>query len=170
MALNNLGYVAYREGDYATALSFFKQSAEIDRKLGAMGLYALKLGNVGECARILGDETTARQCLLESLRLSHALGSSFNVANALWGLCELAPPESGVQLLAASYALFEQLKVKLNAAEQDELNEKRRRLREALGDAFEAGWAAGWAMSLEAAIALASRQSSPTYLSSSPTY
>src|SRR5438105_4121141 len=59
-SLNNLGLVAFEQGDYPAARALYEESLAIRRELGDRRGIALSLGNLGTVAFEQGDHLAAR--------------------------------------------------------------------------------------------------------------
>ena len=82
-ALNNIGLVQRRLGNYAEALRHFAASLEIKRTLGNPRDIASTLHNLGSVQASLGNYPEALSRLTESLEITRALGHKPVIANTL---------------------------------------------------------------------------------------
>jgi predicted ATPase/DNA-binding SARP family transcriptional activator len=72
VCLNDLGLVAYREGDFARAASLFRESIALSRELGEPAETAV--GNLARTVLQQGDPAQAEALVLESLALARDQG------------------------------------------------------------------------------------------------
>ena len=89
-ALGNLGVMAYRVSDYATAQSLFEEALSIQRRLADKWGVALTLGNLGSVARDQKDYARARACEEESLSIFQELRDKPMIAMELTSVASLA--------------------------------------------------------------------------------
>ena len=82
-ALNALGHLTRRQGDYAAARSLHEEALGISRELGDKPGIAAALNGLGETARLRGDYAEARSLYRESLALARELGDKLGIAAAL---------------------------------------------------------------------------------------
>ena len=73
-ALNAIGFLAFLQGDYDTALPLLAESVDIRRALDDRPGLVESLTNLGVLLRCVGDGAGARQVLEEALAVSRALG------------------------------------------------------------------------------------------------
>jgi non-specific serine/threonine protein kinase len=85
-SLNNLGLVAYVQGDYATARTLYEESLAIYRQTGDRWGIAVVLNNLGNAAYVQGDYNTAHSRHSESLEIRRAMGNKTGIA---WSLNNL---------------------------------------------------------------------------------
>ena len=107
--LKNLGFVAYKRGDYASADALFNQALGEFRALGNSYGTAITLINMGRIARDQRELTTAANCYAEALALCWDQGDKVNIANCLRGMGNVAAQAGqfvrAVHLLGADQAL-----------------------------------------------------------------
>jgi predicted ATPase/DNA-binding SARP family transcriptional activator len=82
-ALDGAGILAWRQGDYAAARTFYEESLAIQRELGNRGGIAWSLNQLGNLVHLQGDYAAARLLHQESLTLSLELQDKQGIANAL---------------------------------------------------------------------------------------
>jgi tetratricopeptide (TPR) repeat protein len=82
-ALNNLGVVAWSQGDYAAARQYYQQALDISTQLGDPSGRAAALGNLGNVAGRQGDYAAARQYYQQALDISTQFGDPGGEANTL---------------------------------------------------------------------------------------
>jgi predicted ATPase/DNA-binding SARP family transcriptional activator len=73
-ALNGLGILAWRQGDYVAAREALDAGVDIHRSLGERGSMGSMLGNLGLVLCDLGDYAAARACHSEALEIDRELG------------------------------------------------------------------------------------------------
>jgi predicted ATPase/DNA-binding SARP family transcriptional activator len=103
-ALNGLGILAWRQGDYGTARCALEEGIAIHRSLGERGSMGSMLGNLGLVLCDLGDYPAARACHAEALEIDRELGHQ-NVAARL---CNLGLVEMYENELAAALGHFDE--------------------------------------------------------------
>jgi tetratricopeptide (TPR) repeat protein len=108
--LNNLGVVAYSEGDVARSVSHYEEALALQRN-------ALYLSNLGEALRDLGDPARATALFKESLILRREHGDRVGIAECLAGLASIAAadrrPAEAARYYGAAEALREAIGVPL---------------------------------------------------------
>ena len=88
-ALLGAGGLAYQQGDYAAARTFWNQSLAVQRAQGDKRGIAAVLSNLGVVAREQGEYTEARSFYEESLALRREIGDRQGVAGSLNNLALL---------------------------------------------------------------------------------
>jgi tetratricopeptide (TPR) repeat protein len=90
--LNNLGNMAFAQGDYSAAWALYKESLALGREMGDKWGTAMSLYNLGNVAFAQGDYSAARELQAESLMLAREIGDKSDMAYALFvlGLADLA--------------------------------------------------------------------------------
>lgn len=89
IAINNLGNLTYRLGDYRHARDLYERSLEIVRNAGDQGDIADALNNLGLVASAQGDYAGARAYLAESLELRRQLDRPDGLCLGLHNLGEM---------------------------------------------------------------------------------
>jgi tetratricopeptide (TPR) repeat protein len=90
IALNDLGIVVYRLGDYARSKQLALDGLAIARAQNDEWKVAATLTNLGNICRAMGDYAEARDYLLEGTAIMRQKGDSYSLANLLNNLGELA--------------------------------------------------------------------------------
>jgi predicted ATPase len=159
-ALNNLGGLYLREGDYERAIELFEESLAIGEARGDLDRRARGLTHLGKAVRGLGDLAGARAYFLSGLAAAGEIGLIDIELDAVWGLASLEAV-AGENVVAARLVgwVNEQIArlgatggaddVVLEESLQDRLGPKR----------FSAELAAGAGLTREEAIDLAVRPS-----------
>jgi len=124
------------------------QSLSEWEKLGDRWGIAKALQRLGTATLSEGKETKAFSCLMESLRLSEAIGDKIGVAETMESLAELAyrlnEPSVAVQLLAAASKVRRQIVAPLPPVLEGKRNKFVDSLRTALGHTqFKVEWRRG---------------------------
>lgn len=83
LALHDRGMIAYTQGEYMAACSFYEESVVIWRELGDKWGLASALLNLGIVTFAQGDNEAARLLHEESLTLSEELGDKLGLASSL---------------------------------------------------------------------------------------
>jgi tetratricopeptide (TPR) repeat protein len=157
-SLNNLGAVAWRQGDYAAAQAWHEESLALFRALGDPMGTAMTLVNLGVIATLRNDVATAQARFAESLDRAQAIGSQRERAWGLLGLVGCAArrgaPAAAVRWLGR---VVQDLEARGEALEPDTqrlTDATAAAARAALGPAaYEAAYTAGQALTWEEAIA-----------------
>lgn len=84
--LGNVGFLAYRRGDWATARRLYEESLAILRQVGDKWLIADALNVLGEIARCEGDHQRAASLYEQALVLFRELGSRRGLASSYHNL------------------------------------------------------------------------------------
>ena len=104
-SLNNLGGVAYEQGDFASSRSLHEESLALFRELGDKGNIAFLLVNLGVKALNQGDFASSRSLHEESLALFRELGDKGGIASCLHSLASVALSQGD---FASARSLFEE--------------------------------------------------------------
>lgn len=158
MALNNLGVVAYGQGDLARASSCYGQALAIYRAQGDQSGIGLSLHNLAETARDGGDPVRAGALWRESLELRAAQGDRAGVAASLAGLAGVATAagltERAARMLGQADRLQREVGLPMPAQERGGQERAIAALRAKMqAGAFSTAWAEGAAMGVEEAVA-----------------
>ncbi|HEU5316679.1 MAG TPA: tetratricopeptide repeat protein [Chloroflexota bacterium] len=161
-ALNILGEICRREGDYECAAGYYEESLALARASGNRRRVATALHNLGHIAHRSGDAAGAAARFRETLPIAQALGDQHAIALCLAGLGAIAAArdrgDAAATLFGACGALLERLHATFDPADQEEYVRGLARTRELLSDgAYDAAFAAGRGLALEDAIAYALR-------------
>jgi len=79
-ACNELGVLFYQKGEYLTAVSWYKQAADIDNRTGNKKDLAMRLNNIGQAYSAMGNFSLALDYLREALELDRSFGDSAKIA------------------------------------------------------------------------------------------
>jgi len=159
-SLNQLGMVAWLEGDYAQAGRLFEEGLALCRELQERYHIPFLLNSLGDVARYLGDHRRAAALYEEALALAQQIGDKSQIAMALMGLAGLAGaagrPERAARLLSAAEAFLVSSGLTVSVwptSAGDDLERTADAARAQLGEeAFAAAWAEGCAMPLNQAV------------------
>jgi tetratricopeptide (TPR) repeat protein len=111
--LNNLGLVAWWQGDYASAHDLYEECLAIDRAMGdTMGI-GYSLGNLGLVFHHLGDYTHARAAFEESLAIFRTFGNRRHEAFTLHNLGMTAYHQNDLGAARSLYEASLQIKEEL---------------------------------------------------------
>jgi predicted ATPase/class 3 adenylate cyclase len=112
-ALNGMGVLAQRQGDYRAARAHHEEALAIWRAHDDRAGMANALNNLGSDHYYAGDYASARACYEESLRLRRALGDRWGTAAALANLRNVASHQGDAAAVLAlseeSLAIFREL-------------------------------------------------------------
>jgi non-specific serine/threonine protein kinase len=158
--LNNLGLIAYDQGEYERAVALHEESLAIHRALGAEDGAGISLYDLGNAVHAVGDTRRARTVYDEALSLLRDAGDKALMAFGIEGLARVAlsegQPERTVRLCGAADALRTAIEAPLPPPDRPlyarTLAEGHRLLGE---EEFAQAWRQGRAMTLEQAIAYA---------------
>jgi predicted ATPase len=154
-ATMNLGNIAYRSGDFQTALDHELAAAELFREVGKDFELGAAVGNCGWYSLSLGDPAGAEEFFRRSIALFDQLGAIHHVAGCLLGLgaALVARHEEsrGAQLLGAAASLRAEPGIGFFDEEEEKVHQRAvADARAALGEeAFSEAWARGEAMTPE---------------------
>ena len=153
IALNNLGDLALKAGDWETAVNLCSRSSELRAELGDRWGSALALANVAIAKVELGELDDAAAVLQHALRESLAVGMGMVVAMCVDTAVSVASHRrahhDAAFLVGASNSIYEELGSGRDGFEQSLFTRDSEASRTALGDAqFTADVARGAAMSL----------------------
>ena len=159
-ALNNLGGLYLREGDYERAIELFEESLAIGEARGDLDRRARGLTHLGKAVRGLGDLAGARAYFLSGLAAAGEIGLIDIELDAVWGLASLEAVAGDDVVAARLVGWVNEQIARLGAtggAEDVVLEES---LQDRLGpERFSAELAAGAGLTREEAIDLAVRPS-----------
>jgi DNA-binding CsgD family transcriptional regulator len=164
LVLNNLGRVAYYEGDLARARALSGAALVIRRQVGDRRGIATSLADLGDVAHQQGDLIDARALRSESLALWQQLEDPWGLAYALEGFAEMALAfdeyAAVPQLVVACTLMRESIRAPRSPAAAARMEQLVAAARRHLTRAEEAqALAAGQALLPEDAVALALRLS-----------
>jgi DNA-binding NarL/FixJ family response regulator len=104
VTLNNLGWVAWLQQEYAEAMQLSQQSLALYHEIGDQGGLAAALDSIGEAACALGQYHLAQQNFREALQISSAMPFVPLTLAILVGVAQLfgqtRQPKRGIELLA----------------------------------------------------------------------
>jgi uncharacterized membrane-anchored protein len=157
MALENLGMVATRQGDYSTARNYQEECMAMCRQLGDTNNLAHVLVSTGVRAVEEGDYNEARRLFMESLPLLRQLGYRRLMARCFEGIATMyagsGRPSEAARLWGAAAAIREAVQLPLpvhaRARHEERVSTARSQADPAV---FEAAWAEGREMTLEQAL------------------
>jgi tetratricopeptide (TPR) repeat protein len=158
--LNNLGLIAYFQGDYERATTLYEESLALVRGLGDDNGIALTLGNLGLVAFVQGDYERALALQEESLTLGRRSTNKPWLARSLENFALIAAATRETERAARLFGAAEALRSRFGATlppNDREFNERYiAEVRDHLGaEAFTAAWAAGEELAAEDAIDVA---------------
>jgi predicted ATPase/DNA-binding SARP family transcriptional activator len=102
-ALNNLGYTAQSQGDFAAARAYQEESLAIYREIGDRKGSAAALTGLGLMVAIQGDCVSARACHEQSLAIYREIGDRHGIADSLNNLGAMARDQGDYASALASY-------------------------------------------------------------------
>lgn len=168
IALNCLGSVAAREGNYAVAYSLHEQSLALCQQSAVKDGIAQSLRGLADLARLRGDHGSALLLSRQSLTMWRELDEKPEFLEPLEYVGALlrarGQHDRAVRLWAVAQALREVLSIRRSASDTDEYRRNISAARAALGDAeFAVTWAQGQGMGADQAIEYALQdESGPT--------
>jgi predicted ATPase len=159
--LNNYGEVARAQGDYEKAEEFYRRTEELFEQADAKGDQARLVHTFGYIAQHKGKFREARSLFLESLNDFRELGNHRGIAECLAGLAGLAAEQGkhewATPLLAAAESQLKAFGGAWWPADRVEIERARDRMQFALDEEFDELWVQGQSMSVEDAIAYATK-------------
>jgi len=162
--LNNLGNVAYDQGDLASARALNEESLAISRELGDRDGIASSLHSLGGVAYLQGNLASARALYKEGLENRRELDDRLGIARALEGLAAVAAALGSslpaAHIWGAAERLREEIGTPLSPTERSRYDQHRGAARAAVGGDtfFDRAWQEGRALTLKQAIELASEE------------
>jgi LuxR family maltose regulon positive regulatory protein len=161
LALCELGYVAYAQGNRALAVARLEESLGQDRALGYTWQATHALVGLGFASHDAGDQARALDLFHESLALSWSYGDRRALATALTGVAVVAVVLGQLERAARLFGALEALYAAIGMPDAAVFSSRRARVERGVAavraaldpDAFAAAWAAGRALPLEQAIA-----------------
>lgn len=93
--------MAYEQGNYAAARTYFQASLNLSKELGYCSGVATSLNNLGHVAYAQGDYATARTFFQDNLALNKELGHRSGIATTLMNLGSVAEKDGSGDLDAA---------------------------------------------------------------------
>jgi predicted ATPase/DNA-binding SARP family transcriptional activator len=147
LALANLGVVLLEQQEYPAAAEIYAESVEVARRAEHREYLANALMGLGDTNVRLGERSAGAAQLIESLALYEGLGFRDRLASCCVWLSPVPEQEGdhalAARLLGAAAGIRRQTGASLDWQEQEFIEEATRRLRRALGKAFEDEFAAG---------------------------
>jgi tetratricopeptide (TPR) repeat protein len=161
-ALRNLGLIARDQGDYVGAAALYEQALGLKHNLGDKRGVSSLLVYRGDAYRLMGDQARAAACYAESIALCQEIHNRKTLAECLESIALLFStghdPARATRLLSFSAAMRTQMGTPVLPVLRAEHDRARAALEDRLGAAgFAAAWEAGAALSLDDAIAEATR-------------
>jgi predicted ATPase/DNA-binding SARP family transcriptional activator len=161
LALNNLGLLA-ADSDRRRGAQLLRESVTIFRELGVDQLTAFALVSLGEIARRQRRYREAVALVQEGLQVARDLPDVWLLMWILWKLAEMraeaGDEEEAARLMGAAAAAREGVAIRLESMDAAQWDGLVAGLENGLGrDRFAAAWAEGRALSLEDAVAYATR-------------
>lgn len=158
----NLARTLYRKGDYPGASRLLEESLSISRELDIRWSLAYALEIMGLLQRSQGNSGTALELFQESLHLSYGQGNRQGIANCLGALAGIAgttgQPIQAARLFAAADRLRKATGVGLAEIDRQEMEHYLAPVRDQLDSStIASAWSAGYELTIEQAIAEASR-------------
>jgi predicted ATPase len=159
-ALNNLGGLYLREGDYERAIELFEESLAIGEARGDLDRRARGLTHLGKAVRGLGDLAGARAYFLSGLAAAGEIGLIDIELDAVWGLASLEAVAGDDVVAARLVGWVNEQIARLGASSGADDVVLEESLQDRLGpERFSAELAAGAGLTREEAIDLAVRPS-----------
>jgi tetratricopeptide (TPR) repeat protein len=160
IALNCLGSVTARHGDYAAARSLHDEALSICQQLGARDGIAQSLGGLADVAHLNGDDARALPLYRQSLRMWWELGEKPELLSPLEHVATVlmtrGQQDRAVRIWGAAQAFRSMIGHPRRAYEADEYERQINAARAALGEkSFASVWAEGQVMGVDQAIAYA---------------
>ncbi len=156
ISLTNLGSVAMRQGDYTAARALKEECLTLCQELNAKRIMAYTLLGLG-LIDLAEHSPTARQLIVQGLRLSQEIGEKLPQTASLVGLAGVAlqagDARCAARWLGAATSALRALNARIETDVQPLHAQILAETQMVLGeDAFQAVWAAGQAMTLEVAV------------------
>jgi predicted ATPase/class 3 adenylate cyclase len=102
-AVNQAGYLAWAQGDTASARGFYEAALSLRREIGDRQGIAASLNGLGNVAYNEGNRAAARSLYNESLMIQRELGDQWGIANALNNLGVVAFEQRDFAVARALY-------------------------------------------------------------------
>jgi predicted ATPase/DNA-binding XRE family transcriptional regulator len=162
LVLNSLGDLERTQGNDARAAAHYEESLEMATVVGYKAQQATCFHNLAHVARRHGEDPRARMLFGEALTLFRDIGDIRAVAECLAGLAGVgieSQPERSARMMGAAVAVAEAVSGRLFPMHQADLESSIAMARDRLGSvSFAAAWEEGHSMTLEEAIAFATRE------------
>lgn len=156
-ALNGLGELYNRAGDYDSAEKYYRECLDISLQTGEKLRIPMQYGNLGFIAYQRKDFHTAKEMSRKAVVGCLEQGNDFGVicylGNFAGAILEEGSPECAARLLGASEVLLELIGAKRNRGDLQDVLSFTDKCRSQLGDtAFEKAWQEGQKMSFQEAV------------------
>jgi tetratricopeptide (TPR) repeat protein len=102
-ALNGVGVLAWRQGDYSSAQSLQTAALELGGEIGDKQIMAFSLNGLGSVAKEQGDSAAARSLYEESLSLRREIGDKRGIAVSLNNLGNVASDQGDSAAARSQY-------------------------------------------------------------------
>jgi len=160
IALNVLGELSRIAGNYERAEDYYQQCLELSRQADDKRRIAVSLANLASIAMHHGEYQQAEMLEREALEMEVELGTKYYIGLSLACLSGILAmqghPEQGAILLGASESVLQTMGVKLQPADQFEVDHYVVAIREQLDESsFENSLAEGRGMSFDQAVSFA---------------
>ncbi len=169
-ALNRLGKLAEREGDYAAARRWFDAALGLSRTLDIPLFAGMMLTNLGHVARLVGDDMEALTLHREGMRLTWEHGWQRSILDSLEAIADLTAGQweaaRTVSTISAAHGLRGRLGMPYAGSDAPFLAAAKAQLGEV---AFADAWMEGRSMSTEQAVADALAFADPGVADALPT-
>jgi non-specific serine/threonine protein kinase len=163
-SLTNLATALNYGGDAERAVELLGRALDIDRRFDNAWGIAVDLGNLSGLLIDRGDLDTGQSHAAEALDLFQETGDLDGIGSALAELGHVAAARGdalrGARLAAAAVSAWDQVGSPPLDVERDRFEASVARMREALGDAFDAAWGEGSRMTPDQAAAYARGETS----------
>jgi len=161
-AVHGLAELAWAEGDARRARALFEEALALAQASGDKGGSAQALHGLGNLARAEGDGESAASLHQQALQLHRAIRNSCGIAASLEAVAGLAVRggrvEHAARLLAAAQAIRDRTGCARPPVDAECYAEDMALVREGLGpEAMRAAWAEGEGLTVDEAVAAASR-------------
>jgi len=156
-ARHMLAAAARCEGDYRRAEELYGETLDLSRRLGARGVEAGELLNLGFVALHLDETERAVERFRQSLELATELNDDYLTPYCLLGAGASAAIRGdhaeAARLLSAAKAAFDATNAAIDPGSAEEFDSQVARARRELGEEFDAAWAEGRRLTVAEALA-----------------
>ena len=153
------GKILRRAGDPQGAISHLHDALAQTTRSGDERCSVRALTALGNTQLEIGDPETALEHLVEALQRGRKMGEVHTTRSAIAGIARIradaGKPEDAVVLLGFVEKVSQELDVPVSDRAIEKREAERSRLRERVGDEFDALWARGSAMTADEAVAMA---------------
>jgi tetratricopeptide (TPR) repeat protein len=159
-ALNTLGELAFRIGDYATAKNYYEECLLMAEETGERFRVAMQYLNLSMVAYHQNQPRDVDRLAKKGIQVYQEVNSTFGVLTTLPKLAEAAilsgKPERAARLLGACQKLLEEIGGRFQPNDRSELDQLIDEIKHSLGeDGYQAEWARGAALTYPEALAYA---------------